>query len=87
VELWSSALGGHAVCACHSIHGRLQSVVTGDFPSNGVHVRIADLYFELVFTTHSRCTSGVRCVMQYQPPHIWRAFQYHNQFRSSILFL
>jgi hypothetical protein len=46
VELWSSALGGHAVCACYSVRGRLQSAVTGDFPSNGVYVRIADLYFE-----------------------------------------
>jgi hypothetical protein len=28
-----------------SMEGK-QSVMTGDFPSNGVHVRITDLYFE-----------------------------------------
>lgn len=66
--LWSSALGGHTVCACHSVHGRLQSVVTGDNVSNGVHVHIAGLALEYVFKTHKRCTSGMRFVMQYHPP-------------------
>ena len=46
MELWSIALGSHAVCACYSVHGRLQSVVTGDIPSFGLHIRVADLYFE-----------------------------------------
>jgi len=57
-----------------------QSVVTGDFPSNGVHVRIADLYFEQVFTTHNRCTSGMRFVMQYEPP----IFGAHSSIISNL---
>jgi hypothetical protein len=61
------------LCACRCVHGRLQSVVTGDIPSNGVHVHISGPSFEYVFKTHNRCTSGMRFVMQYHPPPPFRA--------------